>query len=74
MDFTKGEIEKYKPLIISKYLADKTPSFEHKSEKNDLIFDFNDPFMKRWDSLIIILALWSSIIVPFKVAFEPTIN
>ena len=47
---------------------------ESKSSKKELIFDFNDPFMQRWDALILILAIWSSIIVPFKVAFDPPID
>jgi hypothetical protein len=47
---------------------------DSKSASRDLIFDFNDPFMRRWDALILILAIWSSIIVPFKVAFNPPVD
>lgn len=30
--------------------------------------------MRRWDTLILILAIWSSVIVPFKVAFNPPVD
>jgi hypothetical protein len=70
MDFTKNEIEKYKPHFIQKYLADKSAA-NYIREKKELIFDYNDPFMKRWDALILIFAVWSAVIVPFKVAFNP---
>ena len=67
---TKDDIEKFKPHIIQKYLADKSID-DSKLSKKDLIFDFNDPFMRRWDGLILILAIWSGIMIPFKVAFKP---
>jgi hypothetical protein len=72
MDFTKNEIEKYKPRFIQKYLADKSAA-NNIREKKELIFDYNDPFMKRWDALILIFAVWSAVIVPFKVAFDPPV-
>jgi len=45
-----------------------------KSSYKELIFDFNDPFMRRWDTLILILAIWSGIFIPFKVAFRPPVD
>ena len=39
----------------------------------DFIVNFNNEWLFKWDILIISLAIWNSVYIPFEIAFEPSV-
>lgn len=64
----RDKLEEIKPILISKYLTERT-SEDH--GHRDFIVSFNHPALFKWDLIIIGLAIWNSIFIPFELAFEP---
>ena len=38
------------------------------------MISFNDYRLLRWDTLVLILAIWNCVYIPFEISFEPPIN
>lgn len=54
---------------IKKFLALRTPN-EAKT-KLEFVISYNNQWKLLWDSLIIFLAIWNCMFVPFSIAFNP---
>lgn len=58
-----------KPQLIKKYLTERTP--DENKVAAELILSFNDSNRIKWDTLILIMAVWNCIYIPFEIAFQP---
>lgn len=56
-------------IIIKKYLAHKTPN-EAKT-KLEFVISYNNKWKLLWDMLIILMAFWNCLYVPYSIAFSP---
>ena len=64
-----GRLEDVKPELIRKFLTDRTE--KDIISEGDFIIGFNDPYRTRWDALILLMAIYNCILIPFTIAFEP---
>jgi Ion transport protein len=66
----KKHVEAKKPDIMRKYLTERTKD-EKASTVDNFIISFNNENRIKWDTVILIMAIWNCIQIPFDIAFEP---